>query len=146
MNIIVLAYKFPPFKGVGARRITSLVKSLSHLGVSIDVITVDWGDVPVDIKSMKNVTLHIIPSNYLHKLHYSIDFKGSYFHRIFRLLYVRFFQLTYCWDDEASLWRRPLLKKVDSVIKNKNSQILLATGHPFQVNYLAALVKKKILI
>ena len=143
MNILVIAYKFSPFPGVGARRFTSLVTEFADLGHTVDVITLDWPGDLENVSIHKNIRLHKIPSNYWHSLHYSTDCSMHFLCRIFRKLYVTFFRLFQCWDDEAQIWGRYLLPAAESIIQIYEVDTIIATGHPFQANYLASVIKKR---
>ena len=83
--IILIAYRFPPYAGVGCYRWSKLCKYLAELGHTIHVVTVDWQHLGPDtfIEDVQdpNIVIHKIPSGDFHpnsaQLHGSLSLRPS---------------------------------------------------------------------
>ena len=128
-KIILIAYKFPPFAGVGALRWSKMSKYLAEMGFVIHVFTIDWttslGDHTYsdDVKH-KNIIIHRIPSGYFKVLNPG---KNRYINKL--KYYLE--QFAY-YDDEAQRWGPHLIPAVETLMKKEAINTVIATGHPFQ--------------
>jgi len=145
-KILLIAYKFPPFAGVGCFRWTKLTKYLAKLGHEIHVITVDWNQLGVNTfisdVSSENITIHKIASNYPYNLKHK-----QYKNRSINFLknsFVELLEKAIFWDDEAQHWGDQLVPYAIDLIKELNIPTVIATGHPFNANYWAAQIKKEL--
>lgn len=143
-KILLIAFKFPPFSGVGAFRWTKLSKHLAKLGHEVHVLTVPWtafgsNSLINDVKH-PNIIIHRIRSGYLHNFRYR-DL-GHILLNWLKIKILLFFDQLFYWDDEAQHWGRYLLPEAKKLIKENNINIVVATGAPFEANYWAAMLKK----
>jgi len=143
-KILLIAFKYPPFSGVGGFRWSKLSKYLAQLGHELHVVTVVWqqyqpNTLLADVEH-PNIHIHRIQSNYPHNLRYRpitnyyLNFlRKSFFYLLNRFLF---------YDDEAQYWGRYLLPVCQRLIADKQIEVIIATGHPFQANRWAAVLKK----
>ncbi len=143
-KILLIAFKYPPYAGVGGFRWSKLSKYLARLGHELHVVTVKWTNngpnTLLDDVQHKNIRIHEIPSGYPHnvKAHrtsnkYLRYLKSKVFSFIDRYIY---------WDDEAQYWGRFLIPYCSTLIKREKIKIVIATGHPFEANYWAACLRE----
>lgn len=143
LNFLILAYKYPPFAGVGARRMASLVSELVRSGHNVDVVTVDWSWVASLDYHDFNPSVHVVPSRCPHRMLYSIADTRPGVLKVLKQGLAFVISLALFWDDEAQRWGQSVIPKADNIIQSKKIDILVATGHPFQVNYLATKIKDR---
>lgn len=143
--ILLIAYKYPPYAGVGGFRWAKLSKYLARLGHEVHVVTVPWSDygpnVPAEAGGQPGVTVHPIPSGNPHRFRHR-PLPGRWRplarHFAFRALdRVRYY------DDEAQRWDRHLLPACGRLIDEHGIEVVIATGHPFQANRWAAELKRR---
>ena len=147
-KILLIAFKYPPYAGVGGFRWSKLSKYLAEMGYKIHVVTVNWkqyGDNTyiTDVQH-PNIVIHRIPSLYPHNLRYK-PFEHNLignFKRILRHLFFKFLNLIW-YEDEAHFWGYSLLPFCEQMIENENIKNVIATGHPFMANHWAAKLKQK---
>jgi len=143
---MVIAYKYPPYSGVGAFRWTKISKYLARLGYEIHVVTVDWEysgpNTNVQDTEHDNIHIHRIPSGYPQKLRYT-KIRNRYINFIRNVIFSRFINKYIYWDDEAQRWGKYLLPFAEGLIRSERITHVIATGHPFQANYWAAQLKKR---
>ena len=144
-KILLIAFKFPPFPGVGASRWSKLSKYLAKKGHEIYVLTVPWtisgSSSLIEDVIHQNIHVHRIKSGYIHNVYYK-DFGNVLLNWLkVKILYLlnRFFY----WDDEAQNWGRYLLPAAKKLIQENNIKVIVATGAPFEANYWAAMLKKE---
>ncbi len=144
-HLLLIAFKFPPFGGVGGLRWSKLALELARMKYKIDVVTVDWAEDKgqyyiTDVLDHRNITVHRIPSGFPHNVLYCSD---SHPHvtklkkAVQKSLKMDFF------DDEASVWGEYLLPYCKQLTMEKGINVVVATGHPFQANRWAAQLKKE---
>lgn len=147
-KILLIAFKYPPYAGVGGFRWSKLSKYLAEMGYSIHVVTVNWkqyGDnTNIDDVQHPNITIHRINSIYPHNFKY-MQFKNTKIGNIERIIRHLFFRLgnVIWYEDEAQYWGYSLLPFCEQLIKNDGIKNVIATGHPFMANYWAAKLKQK---
>ena len=147
-KILLIAFKYPPYTGVGGFRWSKLSKYLAEMGYKIHVVTVNWkqyGDnTYINDVQHPNIIIHRIPSLYPHNLKYK-PFEHNLignFKRILRYLFFKIINIIW-YEDEAQFLGYTLLPFCDQLIKNENIKNVIATGHPFMANYWAAKLKTK---
>mgnify|MGYP001552400075 CR=1 FL=1 len=143
-ELLLLAFKYPPYAGVGGYRWSKLTKHLARLGHRIHVLTVDWqGGGPntlLEDVTSPNIIIHRLPSGYPHNLRYH-----PYSSKLIRYIRDRFFAwgLSYIYfDDEAQRWGSHVVPYGLKLIKEKGIKTIIATGAPFQANRWAGEIKK----
>lgn len=144
-KILLMAFKFPPYAGVGAYRWAQLSKYLAQLNYEVHVVTVHWAQTGpntlTDIVNHPNIYIHRIPSSFPHNLlakQPKIKLVRFAKNRLFSLVEKLFFPV-----DQAQRWSRHLIPYCERLIKEKHINVAVATGHPFSVNYQAAQFKLK---
>ena len=142
-RILLIAYKYPPFAGVGCFRWSKLSKNLALLGYEVHVITVGWKDSGVntftDDVSSENIHIHKIRSNFFHNLK-----KEKFTNRFVNFVknaFVEIFEKLFFWDDEAQHWGKYLIPYATKLVQDENIPAIIATGHPFSSNYWASQIK-----
>jgi glycosyltransferase involved in cell wall biosynthesis len=144
-KILLIAFKFPPYAGVGGYRWSKLSKYLAGMGHEIHVVTVGWKatgpNTLLDDVRHPNIRIHRIRSGCPHNLR-TAAFRNPYLsylvQRMFGLM-DRFFYF----DDEAQQWGRYLLPFCEQLIAAERIGVVIATGHPFQANRWAAVLKTR---
>lgn len=145
-KLLLIAYKFPPYAGVGGYRWAQLCKYLARLNTEIHVVTVKWD--PLGKNSLlsavqhPNIHIHQIPSGYPHNLALR-DFGNWLQNGIRNKLFIHLIDKFYP-IDLAQHWRRYLLPYCQQLIAEHNIPAVIATGHPFMANVHAAHLKKAI--
>jgi len=144
-KVLLIAYKFPPFGGVGGFRWSKLAKYLARQGNVVHVIAYDWpagapNSLAEDVRH-DNIKITRIPSFYPHRLKsMRLPWKPV---RALRRYGFRFIDNVIFFDDEAQYWGRHLLPVADALIQKEGIRVVAATGHPFQANYWASVVKAR---
>ena len=140
-KILILAYKFPPYEGVGARRWAKFAKYFAKEGYKVHVITANWGkntnkSWSADVNH-ENIIIKQLNSFFDRK--YMPNLTGKLFFKAERILAKIF-----CWTDEAYssyVWNKSTIIKY---IKSEQIKLVVASGGPFSANYFGAIIKKKI--
>ena len=145
LKVLLIAYKYPPYAGVGAYRWAKLTKYFAKSGVQVHVVTVDWrhtspNTLCEDVKS-ENIIVHRIPCVYPHN--FSTKNLNSRVLSIARNLYLRALNEFVFWDDEAQHWGRDLIPFCQTLIQEKNIETVISTGHPFQSIRHASELKRR---
>ena len=147
-KILLIAFKYPHYAEVGAKRWVKLSKYLAEMGYKIHVVTVNW---KIDGKNLDdiqhpNIIIHRIPSLYFHNLKYK-NYKNNFTGNIKHLLRHGFLKiLSIIWyEDEAQFWGVYLIPFCKKLIKKEGIKNVIATGHPFMTNYWAAKLKMDLL-
>jgi len=145
-QVLLIAFKYPPYGGVGAKRWSKLSKYLAEMGYKIHVVTVNWTASEEDtfLEDVKhpNITIHRIHSFYFHNIkykRYKSNFTGNV-NRVFRYGFLKILNIIW-YEDEAQFWGFYLLPLCKKIIKKENIKNVIATGHPFMTNYWAAQLK-----
>ena len=142
--ILLIAYKFPPYAGVGAFRWAKLSKYLARLGHEVHVATVRWPaygpNTLIEDAAEPGVVVHAVRSGSPHRLrHRPLGRRaGAARHLSLRALDTALF-----YDDEAQRWGRHLIGACERLIDEHGIEVAVATGHPFQANRWAAVLKRR---
>lgn len=148
-KILLLAFKFPPYAGVGGYRWSKLCKYLARMGHEIHVVTVRWksggANTFWDDVQHPNIHIHRIRAGFPINWKYQTGGGGRikkfkyYLYKILNRLYFkkRFF------DDEAQNWGKYCIPACENLIEAHQIGAVIATGAPFQTNRWAAALKKR---
>jgi hypothetical protein len=146
-NILLIAYKFPPFPGIGGRRWAKFAKYLTYKGYTVHVICAKnnlkqeslWKE---DVLENPRIKLYPLPSNYP-----SILFSApiNFLDKILYKISLQVFRLVYKGNinDKSIFWKSSMLRQADEIITKYNIKNVIATGAPFRVLYYASLLKIK---
>jgi len=142
-KILLLSYKFPPYPGVGGNRWMNLTNYLADFGCDVHVVTVKWAtgnDSPwADYQPPDNVFIHAIPSGYPHNMRHR-KIRNFYLERLRALFFSKYILGQIWWDDEAQYWGFYLMPACRRIVAEHGVEVVIATGHPFEVNYWATKV------
>ena len=143
--ILLIAYKFPPYAGVGGFRWAKLSKYLARLGHEVHVVTVPWPaygpNTLVEDAAEPGVSVHAIPSG--SPLRFRHRPLAGRWTSAGRHLSLRALDAALFYDDEAQRWGRHLLGCCERLIDEHRIEVAVATGHPFQANRWAAQLKHR---
>jgi len=144
-RLLVIAYKFPPYAGVGGFRWAKLSKYLARLGHEVHVVTVPWGrqgpNTLTADAAEPGVVVHSIRSGSPHRLRH-MPLSGRWTSAA-RHLALRALDSALFYDDEAQRWGRHLVGFCERLIDERGIGVAVATGHPFQANRWAAELKRR---
>jgi glycosyltransferase involved in cell wall biosynthesis len=143
--VLLIAYKYPPYAGVGGYRWAKLSKYLARLGHDIHVITVPWrvsgpNSLTGDIVH-ERISIHTVRSGGPHNLRQRAI--GNRWLAHARTLGLRALDRTLYFDDEAQRWGRHLLPACERLVEEHGIDVVVATGHPFQANRWALELKRR---
>lgn len=145
-KLLLIAYKFPPYAGVGGYRWAQLCKYLARLDTEIHVVTVKWDHLGknslLSAVQHPNIHIHQIPSGYPHNLalrDFGNRLQNGVRNKLFIHLINKFFPF-----DMAQHWDRYLLPFCKKLIAEHAISSVIATGHPFMANVHAAHLKKEL--
>ena len=147
-KILLIAFKFPPYAGVGGFRWSKMSKYLVDMGYIIHVVTVNWkqygGNTLLEDVQHRNIIIHRLPSLYFHNYKYK-PYDDTISGKIKRIFRYSFFKIinTIWYEDEAQQWGYFLIPFCEKLIKDEKIKNIIATGHPFMANYWAAKLKHK---
>jgi glycosyltransferase involved in cell wall biosynthesis len=144
-RLLLIAYKFPPYAGVGGFRWAKLSKYLARLGHEVHVVTVPWPEHGPNTLAADaaepGVIVHPIRSGSPHRLrHMPLSGRWAIAARYFAL---RALDRVLFYDDEAQRWGRHLIGACERLIDEHDIGVVVATGHPFQANRWAAELKRR---
>jgi len=143
--LLVIAYKFPPYAGVGGFRWAKLTKYLARIGHRVHVLTVPWEptgpNAAAGLAAEPGVEIHPIASGGPHRLRHR-PIANRWLHAA-RHYAIRAVDSRLYWDDEAQRWPSHLLPAAHRLISEHGIEVVVATGHPFQANRWAAELKRQ---
>ena len=142
MRILIWAYKYSPQSGVGGRRWRKFAKYLARQGHEVVIATsfenVSQGQKPLDL--VENVFIYRIGS-LGQKLHLGLSRWSRFYQRVAN----RFFWI---WNrkvlghfDPGETWGRYAIEKVKSLIRQRSIDVLVVTGGPCSLNFIATEIK-----
>jgi glycosyltransferase involved in cell wall biosynthesis len=134
-NILLIAYKFPPFPGIGGRRWAKFAKYLSKRGYIVHVICAKnnlqevspwFADVNIN-----NIIIHPVKTFYPSVLFRSPSY---WIEKVLYKFYSNFFKILISGNinDKSIFWKRGLLKKSNALIKKYNIENVIVSGAPFR--------------
>jgi hypothetical protein len=141
-KILLLAYKFPPYEGVGARRWAKFSKYFSEKNIKLHVITNTWkknkGRSWInDISNKPNVIINQFSTPFE-----KFSFRNSFLNKVvnkIRLTLADYF----VWTDESAYFYSYNRNKIIKYITSNKIDVIIATGGPFSTNYFASTIKKQ---
>lgn len=119
LKILILCHDFPPMKSIGAQRPKAWFDYFTGKGE--EVLIVSENELGINMKPEKSKGVFRI---LLRKIHSGLS------------LFVG-------WHISFLDKKRPILKKADSIAKNYNPDIIIATGEPFILFKYASLLSRK---
>lgn len=144
--MLLIAFKYPPYAGVGGYRWAKLSKYLARLGRDVHVVTVPWREygpntLTDDIRH-EHIHVHRVRSGAPHNLRARPI--GNRWVGAARTLALKGLDRTLYFDDEAQRWGRHLLPECERLIAEHGIDVAVATGHPFQANRWALELKRRV--
>ena len=137
-KVVLIAHHFPPYDGVGQNRWANLSKGIARRGFDLTVLTVDRGPIP---KEFSGLDVRLISKTGFYKYLVS-PFKNQVLAALY-LKSVDYIRRLFWFDDEAQYLGHTLLREINTLVQNHQKIVLIATGHPFQVNRWAGEAKKQ---
>lgn len=145
--ILLIAYVFPPYYGIGGRRWAKHANELTKLGYTVHVVCARnpydkqslWTDL---IKNNKDIILHVLPTRFPDVV---VTFGDGFIKKLQYRIWVIILRLL-CrgsFYDRSIFWKRLLLKESANLIVKHNIEKVICTGAPFAAMYYATLLKKK---
>lgn len=143
--ILIIAFKFPPYAGVGGFRCAKMAKYLALQGRDVHVVTVDWDVLGPDslIEDVTHDAIHIhhIDSGLPHN---DLLYRGNVPARIKRRDEAARIMDQAGIFDEAGLWGDHLLPYCEQLMRTESIRCVFVSGHPFHANLWAADLKKNV--
>ena len=141
-KVLIIAHKFPPFEGIGARRWTKFVKYFSKKNVCVHIVTTNWSGLgklswKKDFEN-KNVTIHILKTPSL-VLKNTLPALGNFIEKVTLKFRYKILNLI----DDGHFWTIISKRKIEKIIKKNDIKYIIATGAPFSINCFAANLKNK---
>ena len=144
--MLLIAFKYPPYAGVGGYRWAKLSKYLARMGRQVHVVTVPWRaygpNTLVDDVRHERIVVHKVRSGAPHNLRARPI--GNRWLKAARDLARRPVDRALYFDDEAQRWGRHLLPFCEQLIADHGLDVAVATGHPFQANRWALELKRRV--
>lgn len=154
MNVLVIAYQFPPCGGGGVQRITKFVKYLSRLDCAITVITArenDYtqidgsllGDIPERVRIIRvpdNAVISTILGGF--KKHPKSRFL-SLFTRVWNRGVKPFRDLVLVPDTQV-LWSRKAARVVCGMASSRDFDVVMSTSSPYSAHMAAVVISKRL--
>jgi hypothetical protein len=136
-RLLVVAFRFPPFAEVGAKRWTKLAKYLARQGVEVHVVTVAWG--PESPETMRDVThpnihIHRIPSLVPNRIRITTPPPHTLIERLRNRIHRTRIAGRY-WANDAILWGPAVIPAVAWLSRRHKAQAIVVTGGPFWAGY-----------
>jgi len=145
--ILIIAFKYPPYPGVGAFRWANLSYEFAQAGKTVHVITVRWKRKPnssfLHVLDHPNIIVHRLPSLGFHNIR-NMEGRtrvGKYFAKAIKWGLRRVLKPWY-FLDEAQQWHWIMIPYVQRLIQRENIHVMIATGTPYSVNYAAVRIKQ----
>jgi hypothetical protein len=141
-SVLILAYKFTPYEGIGARRWTKFVKYLSKENINVIVITNNWkikgpNSWIEDLAGRENVKIIKLQSPFN-----NLKSKNKLLNKIVLKIELTL-SLNFRWTDEAYLFYSFNYKTIKKIINENRIVNIIATGGPFSSNFFASKLKKQ---
>lgn len=144
-HILLIAYVFPPYDGIGGRRWAKHAKALTGLGYTVHVVcarnpfkrTSLWWP---EVKDNPNIIIHQLPRRYPKSL---VNFSPELFHKIMYKFWVTLLPLLTkgSYLDRTIFWKNLMLRQSKTLIRQYGIRHVICTGGPFGVMYHTTLLK-----
>lgn len=145
-RVLLACYEFPPSSGIGARRWAKLAKGLAAGGTVVDVLAAQPAQGADDSQWAEDVDRENIRVHWLPRVYPSAVSNPQRTLRgriAYRLAVRRLRRLTEGTVYDTALgWDAPFLAAAKRLLREEPADVLLATGAPFHLLYLAAQVKQ----
>lgn len=145
-HLLLIAYVFPPYYGIGGRRWAKHAIELTRLGYTVHVISAKnpfdkpsmWWDA---VKENPHIIVHQLPARYPKAL---VNFAPGLWQKISYKLWITLLPLLTkgSYLDRTVFWKSIMLRKARQLIKQHNISRVISTGGPFGSMYYATLLKK----
>ena len=144
-KLCLIAYRFPPMPGVGAKRWAKFSKHLAERGFIVHVITADYFN-PTSISWSKdvdheNIIVHRLSSKLPKAILYG---KPDFISKIVKRLWQNYKKYYTHFFDDAEPWAISIVEYVEELIMKESISTLFVTGAPFSQLVSAAIVKRDI--
>ncbi|MBS1637266.1 MAG: hypothetical protein JST26_15205 [Bacteroidetes bacterium] len=144
-HILLIAYVFPPYYGIGGRRWAKHAIALTRLGYTIHVICAEnpfpkkslWWDT---VKCNPSIILYQLPARYPGVLLRSAHTFSQKIRYKFWDTLIRLFTKGTPYDRTA-FWKNSMLRAAKKIIATHDINQVICTGGPFGVMYHATLLK-----
>ena len=145
MNILFVAFEFPPLGGAGVQRSLYFVKYLPQFGINPIVITAEENDYPKIMSGhpMDTSLLNEIPSSiqieriHCKNLSYAVDTKKG---KILNWLSLYFS----VYENFKKAWQNEVREKLPAIIKKYDAKAVYVSLPPFAMGPLWAELKQEI--
>jgi glycosyltransferase involved in cell wall biosynthesis len=143
INILIIAYKFPPMGGIGTRRWAKFAKYLARKGYKVHILTIDYPKIDKvnwyhDIKDNDNIIIHKVKSGYpLWLMNLSSNRFISFIQKMINFLLKK----TFFYIDIAQNWAKYMLPEAKKIILENNIINVIATNPPPSVSYISTYLK-----
>lgn len=140
-RILVISHRFPPHQGVGARRWAKFAKYFAREGVEVHVVHANWkpgGKVTWsrDVQG-PGIVRHVVNDPFV-SLANLLGAKNKWVQKLPPK--VKDFRK---YIDPEQFWGEKVMRKLSGMIRKVNPEVIVVTGAPFSLNYLAARYKEK---
>jgi glycosyltransferase involved in cell wall biosynthesis len=145
-RIVLIAFKFPPYDEVGARRWTKLAKYLARDGVTVDVVSVAWPGRSGGLSDVADPRIRVhrtwsLGPHVLKGRRYPRTTWGRVRGRL-RKLTLSGLQLLGLTED-ARLWGLTMLPAVSRLVRQGDVSAVVVTGAPFRANLWASRLRRR---
>jgi len=143
MDILIIAYKFPPMGGIGTRRWAKFSKYLARKGYKVHILTINYPYIDKmnwykDIADEKKIIIHRVKPCYPLALLKEYNSKYASF---FKSVFNKFLKDTFFYLDYAQYWGKSMIPAAKKIIRDNNIKNIIATNPPASVSYLATFLK-----
>lgn len=146
-HILLIAYVFPPYYGIGGRRWARHSEYLAKLGYTVHVVCAKnpFDKISLWQKNIDNnpkIIIHQLPTKFPNVL---VDFKHTFFQKIAYKFWITIlpFITKGNYLDRTVFWKNTMLNKASEIIQANKIERVICTGGPFGVLYFVTLLKKK---
>jgi hypothetical protein len=139
LRFCLIAYKFPPYDKVGARRWAKFCKYLAIEGAEIHVISNRWDEKHGNGWLGDVTKLNIIIKRFPWPIDWLLPPSDKILFRFWMIL-----SRLLGWTDEAHGYFLFNQYRIKRYLKKHQIKLLVATGPPFSANYFAARIKKRL--
>ncbi|MFZ1291952.1 MAG: glycosyltransferase family 4 protein [Melioribacteraceae bacterium] len=129
MNILIIAYNFPPEGGPAVQRISKFVKYLNQFGAKVFVLTAAKKNKIID-----NSLLVDVQKSKIFKSYDLGDFISGDLKKIFKNIFI---------PDKSALWKLTAIKKGLKIIKEQKIDLIFSTSPPHSTQIIAEIISLK---
>ncbi|MBK7104089.1 MAG: glycosyltransferase [Ignavibacteriae bacterium] len=129
MNVLIIAYNFPPEGGPAVQRISKFVKYLIQLNAKVFVLTAAKKNKIID-----NSLFIDIEKSEIYKSYDLGDYVSGDLKKIFKNFFT---------PDKSALWKYTAVKKGLKIIKEQNIELIFSTSPPHSTQIIAEQISLK---